>query len=198
VLVLRVLLRSLLPALLAGLLLTGCPVQSLHPIFDKQAPAHPLDQALLGAWQTEKGANDKPATLVIADDHSSSYLLKYTEEGKTTELRGALVQVGKQRLLDVWLESLDQFDVPVAGAMHLLPAHTFWKISLEGDALSCSYLSSEELEKRWKAHQATLAHTEVDNDRVVTAPPAELRAFLPAYAADPAVFSEPVVFHRQK
>lgn len=195
---LRVLLRSLLPLLFAGLLLTGCPVQSLHPIFDKQAPALSLDQSLLGTWQTGKGANDKPATLVIADDHSSSYLLKYTEEDKTTELRGALVQVGKQRFLDVWLESLDQFNVPLAGAVHLLPAHSVWRVSLQGDALSCSYLSSEELEKRWKAHKAALAHTEVENDQVVTASPAQWRAFLPVYTADPAVFSDALVFHRQK
>ena len=196
--VLRVLLRSLFPLLLAGLLLTGCPVQSLHPIFDQRAPALPLDKSLLGTWQSEKGGNDKPATLVIAEDHGSSYVVKYTEEGKTTELRAALVQVGKQRFVDVWIDSLDQFDVPLAGAVHLLPTHSVWRMAVEDDTLTCAYLDYEELNKRFKAHKLSLPHTEVQNEQVVLASPAQWRAFLPAYTADPGVFSPPLVFHRQK
>ena len=192
------LLRVVVPALLAGLLLTGCPVQSLHPLFDDQAPPIALDKSLLGAWQVDKGFDDKPASLVIADDDNNRYSLKYTEDGKTTELRGVLVQVGSQRFMDVWIHSLEQFNVPLPGAVHLLPTHSFWSLSAEGETLSCAYVSYEELEKSFQAGKVSLAHTEVENAQIVTASPAELRAFLPKYTADPAVFAKPLVFRRPK
>jgi hypothetical protein len=195
---LRTLLRTVVPALLAGLLLTGCPVQSLHPLFDDQAPPLTMDKSLLGTWQTDKGFDDKPASLIIADDDNDRYSLKYTEDGQTTELRGVLVQAGKRRFVDVWMHSLEQFKVPLPGAVHLLPTHSFWSVSAEGDTLSCAYVSYEELEEGFKAGKVSLAHTEVEDAQIVTASPAELRAFLPKYAADPAVFAKPLVFHRQK
>jgi hypothetical protein len=193
----RVLLRAIVPALLAGLLLTGCPVQSLHPLFDDKVAPSPLDKSLLGTWQAGKGANDKPASLVIAEE-GNHYSVKYTEEGKTTELRGVPVQVGKQRYLDLWIESLEQFDVPLPAAVHLVPTHSFWTVSADGDALSCAYLDYDALEKAFKAHKALLAHTGIEDMQIVTASPEELRRFLPQYAADPGVFSKALVFHRQK
>ena len=192
-------LRAVVPALLAGLLLTGCFVESLHPIYDAAVPPAASDPALLGTWQTPKGAEEKPASLVIADQGNNRYSLKYAEANKTTELRAVVVTVGGQTYLDVWIESLDQFDLPLAADAHLVPTHSFWKLSREGDSLTIACLDYDRLKKDLAANKASAEHTTVDDDfLVLTDTPAHLRAFLQAYTADPAVFLKPLVFHRQK
>ncbi|HXZ28823.1 MAG TPA: hypothetical protein VEG08_12595 [Terriglobales bacterium] len=196
---LRLLLRVTAPALLAGLLLTGCFVESLHPIYDKAVPPAATDPALLGTWQTDKGADDKPASLAIADQGDNRYSLKYTEDGKTTELRGALVQVGSQRYLDVWIEQWDQFQLPLAASAHLAPTHSFWKVSRDGDTLTLARLDYDRLKESIEKHKAAPDYTVVDDDfLVLTGTPARLRDFLQKYATDPAVFAKTLVFHRQK
>ena len=196
---LRLLLRAAVPALLAGLLLTGCFVESLHPIFDQAVPAAAGDPALLGTWQADKGADDKPASLVIAAHGDNLYDLTYTEEGKSAELRGAVVPVGGQRYLDVWIESLEQFQMPLAASAHLVPTHSFWRVSRDGDSLTLVRLDYDRLEENIDAKKALPDYTVVDDDfLLLTGTPARLREFLQTYAADPAVFAKPLIFHRQK
>ncbi|HTO97348.1 MAG TPA: hypothetical protein VMK66_09930 [Myxococcales bacterium] len=196
---LRLLLRVTAPALLAGLLLTGCFVESLHPIYDKAVPPAATDASLLGSWQSEKGADDKPASLAIADQGDNRYSLKYTEEGKTTELRAVRVPVGGQHYLDVWIEQWDQFQLPLAASAHLTPTHSFWKVSRDGDTLTLARLDYDRLKENIEKHRAAPDYTVVDDDfLVLTGSPARLRIFLQKYAADPAVFAQPLVFHRQK
>ncbi len=197
---LRFLLCVLVPALLAGLLLTGCFVQSLHPLYDAGGPELVNAASLPGTWLVDKGVDDHPATLVITQGKDRLYDLKYSEQGKKTELRAALVQIGPQTYLDIWLDSLEQFDqVTTAAEAHLLPAHSFWRITHDADSLSLACLNYDRLKKSIEGGQVTLEHTEVAGDPILlTASPAQLRQFLAKYGTDPANFGESLVFHRQK
>lgn len=196
----RLLLRWVAPALLAGLLLSGCFVHSLHPLYDQGGPELVSDPSLVGAWQIAKGVDDHPATLAITQGKDGFYGLKYSEQGKNTQLRGALVQIGPQRYLDVWLDSLEQFDqISTVSEAHLLPAHSFWKITRDGDSVSLACLNYDRLKKSIEGGQVALDHTPVAGDPIVlTGSPAQLRAFLAKYGADPANFGEPLTFQRQK
>ena len=197
---LRLLLRVAAPALLAGLLLAGCFVQSLHPLYDEGGKELVSDPSLAGAWLVDKGVDDHPATLVITQGKNGLYDLKYTEDGKSTVLRAALVQVGPQRYFDIWLDSLDQFSqITTAAEAHLLPAHSFWKVTLEGDSVSFACLNYDRLKNGVAAGQVALDHVAVKDDPIVlAASPAQLRDFLAKYGAEPANFGEPLTFHRQK
>jgi hypothetical protein len=198
--VLRCLLQSVVPALLAGLLLAGCFVQSLHPLYDEGGKELANDPSLAGAWLVQEGVDGHPATLVITAGKDGLYDLKYTEDGKSTVLRAALVQVGPQRYLDIWLDSLDQFgQITTAAEAHLLPAHSFWKITLEGDSVSFACLNYDRLKNGVATGQVALEHVAVKDDPIVlTASPAQLREFLAKYGAEPVNFGEPLTFHRQK
>ncbi|HYX69664.1 MAG TPA: hypothetical protein VE825_11065 [Terriglobales bacterium] len=196
----RVLLRCVVPALLAGLLLAGCFVQSLHPLYDEGGKELANDPSLPGTWLVDQGVDDHSATLVITAGKDNLYDLKYTEDGKTTALRAALVQVGPQRYLDVWLDSLDQFSqITTAAEAHLLPAHSFWRIALQGDSVSLACLNYDRLKNSVATGQVTLDRVAIKDDPIVlAASPAQLREFLAKYGADPANFGEPLTFHRQK
>lgn len=197
---LRSLLRLAAPALLAGLLLTGCFVQSLRPLYDEGGKELVSDPSLAGTWLVDKGVDDHAATLLITAGKDGLYDLKYTEDGKSTVLRAALVQVGPQRYLDVWLDSLDQFSqITTAAEAHLLPAHSFWKVTLESDSVSLACLNYDRLKNGVATGQVALDHVAVKDDPIVlAATPAQLRDFLAKYGAEPANFGEPLTFHRQK
>ncbi|MGH9509792.1 MAG: hypothetical protein ACRD2M_07645 [Terriglobales bacterium] len=97
-------------------------------------------------------------------------------DSTTSDLEACLVKLGEQRYLDVYSRPKDDFD---AAQAHHIPAHSFWKLSLEGDQMRLTQPDftwlHELLQKDPKAVRATLA----DKDLILlTAPTEELQQFV--------------------
>lgn len=165
---------------LAGLMMmTGCSsMVSLQPfVSEKEAIKDP---ALPGTWTDDEGKD----TYVVGQA-GDGYTITYVEKSGTTyKFNGRLWKFGDALLLDLVSTSEAPFHIPVHFAM---------RVWIERDSLRIAYLDSEWL-KKLAAEQ--LPTQEVDGRKVITAPPAALRAFLQAYAADEKAHGDPETLRR--
>lgn len=113
-------------------LIAGC-VPSLHPLFTEKDLV--FDPALVGRWAEEKGES----TWVLKKSGDKSYELTYREKkGMTGKFEAHLVQFGAYRFLDIYPQELDIKNDFYK--LHLIPAHTFSRVWVKGDALQIAML----------------------------------------------------------
>ncbi|MGH9556962.1 MAG: hypothetical protein ACRD2Y_14175, partial [Terriglobales bacterium] len=152
-------------ALLAGLLLSGCWTVSLHPLFSDDTLTY--DERLLGAWKNDD------ATAVFTPAGDGKYRIQYTDNARTSLLEARLVKLGEQRYLDVYPPPQDDGDV---ADVHRVPAHSLWKVSLEGDALRLTLMDFDWLRELLEKDPKAISSARVDKDFILlTAPTAELQ-----------------------
>jgi hypothetical protein len=176
-------------ALGLAVLVAGC-VPSLHPLYTEEDLVY--DPALVGTW-TEEESEDTWTFRKVGD---KSYDLIYTEEGVPARFDAHLVRVGEFLFLDTYPGEPDIKNGFYL--IHLVPAHTFSRIEMEGDALRYAMLDLDWL-KRMIAEKATdIGHEEMEGGILLTAPPNELQEFLLKYADDDNAFPDSKELHRQK
>ena len=141
----------LLLPLLAFLSLCAC-ARSLHPLYTERDLV--FDPALAGTWTTEDGAE----FLVTGKENEKSYLVEAKVEGTHATFEAHLLRLGSQRFVD--LTPLDselgseckkkkeegEDDCPFSSAYlraHLVPAHTIYRLTGEGDRLRITGLADE-------------------------------------------------------
>jgi hypothetical protein len=89
---------------------------------------------------------------------------------------------------------------PRLGRPMQIPAHWFWKISVEGDRLHVVPLSDEWLRKQIDSNAVRIAHEKEDGNIVLTAPTRELQRLVSRYATDTLAFpaKAEIVLQRQR
>ena len=171
------------------LLLTGC-VPSLHPLYTEEDLVY--DPALVGTW-TEEESEDTWTFRKIGD---TAYDLIYTEEGVPARFEAHLVKVGEFLFLDTYPGEPDiKNDFYL---IHIIPAHIFLRIEIEGDVLRYAMLDLDWLKKMISEKKVDIGHEEMEGGILLTAPPKKLQAFLSKYAEDEKAFPDPRELHRQK
>ncbi|MGH9602014.1 MAG: hypothetical protein ACRD24_06450 [Terriglobales bacterium] len=164
--------------LLAGGLLSGCWTVSLHPLFTDDTLTY--DERLLGTWKNED------ATAVFTPAGDGKYRIQYTENAKTSLLDARLVKLEEQRYLDVDPPPQDDGDV---ADVHRVPAHSFWKVSWEGDALRLTLMDFDWLRELLEKDPKAISSARVDKDFILlTASTSELQQFVRSHA--PQAFKE--------
>jgi len=167
-------------------------VVSLHPLFTKvDAVAEP---ALVGLWAAEDGEG----TWVFQESGENSYDLLSTENGKTAKFRAHLGRLGESLFLDISLISFTEAGVTDSlPLIHLIPAHTIWRIWIEGDVLRLAILDVRVLKNASTDETARIAREDLDEQIVITAPTQELQEFVLRHAEDAKAFPNPIELHRQ-
>jgi len=178
---------KILAAFGMALLMSGCVVSSLHPLFTEKDLV--FDTALLGTW-TGTGEDD---TLTFEDGGGKAYNLIYTAEGPKVRYKAHLVQLGKFRLLDIYPEESEDLDL-----FHFIPAHTFWKIWMDGDILHINGLNHDWLKKMIDQKKIKIPHQVLEDRILLTASTKELQKFVLKYAEDTSTFSVAEEFQPQK
>ena len=123
--------RMRLPALgvaLLALLLSGCFVGSLQPLYNANDPV--FDKNMLGVWVSSDERNTMIISRVPGSAQDKQYHLVYITEGSGSVYQAKLVDIAKTRYLDVY--SRDSSRRP---DIHFIPTHSLWKIAIEGDSL---------------------------------------------------------------
>lgn len=194
--------RHLKTILLTPLLfLSGC-VPSLHPLFTDSDLV--FDHQLLGAWSQ----GDSKDSWTFEKSGAKGYRLTTTDrpfavEGKPGGKRSGrfeahLCQLGKYLFLDLYPQDSQGAATDFYKA-HLIAAHSFLKVSRDGDDLHLAPLSHDWAENMIARKQLEIAHEVLDGGAVVlTAPTKELQAFVLEHAEDPDAFAEAEAFHRTK
>ena len=174
-------------ALLAcsSVLLTTACVPSLYPLYTDEDLT--VDPAVVGTW-----IDDDDATWTLERSSGSSYGLTIVEDGVSADFSAHLVQLGDLRFLDIYPED-DALPDHEFFLFHVVPAHTFWKLSLDDETLRLVGLHMDWLEDELESGAVSVTHSlwGDDNDTILlTAKTRELQAFVIEYAENAEAFPE--------
>ncbi|MFV0267000.1 MAG: hypothetical protein ACK5HT_07685 [Draconibacterium sp.] len=184
----------ILTALIA-LFLSGCVVFSFYPLYTEK-DLFPND-ILIGEWyendpDLKSGKNEilwkfeHPYKLKSEKNtriDSCKYVLTYTtiDNGDTvsSEFSVHIIKLQDVYFLDFYLEEGPKFDG--LSSIHLVPTHTFAKLSIINDTLTFNWFDSGWLENLIKENKIRIRHEQSDGNILLTAKPKELQKFVSKY-----------------
>jgi len=181
--------------LLALLTLAGCLVRSVHPLYTARDLV--FDPALVGVWNLVK---DKETAKEIwefqADENKTGYLLLHTDdEGRRAKLKAHLVKLGEQHFLDLEPEDAEK-ELNSLFVVHLTGCHTFTKVTLTKGAVQLDFFNPDWVREFLEKQPSALRHELIRDDEgkvrdlLLTAPTADLQAFVRKHAAEKEVFKD--------
>jgi hypothetical protein len=155
-------------------------VRSLQPLFEDDDLV--FEARLIGTWTDSDGEDDW--TFVQGD--GKEYLLTCLtgEDEVKAKFRGRLGKLGGAFFLDLFPEKGGApFPKNDLLTMHLVPAHTFWRVRFEG-GLCLDPFNQDWLKEGTKAGKIKIGHVETEEEILLTADTRELQTFLAGLAAD--------------
>jgi hypothetical protein len=166
-------------ALLFGLILAGC-VPSWNPLYTQKDTV--FDAALLGRWlpiTTNEGSKEAWA---FGKKGEKCYELQQTDEqGRKANFDLRLVQLGKNRFLDLYLSKVegDNVNLNAWAGFSLAPAHLILKVEQIEPALKIAAMNPDWLKKLVSDHPDAIGHRIVfDGDVILTASTSDLQKFV--------------------
>jgi hypothetical protein len=120
--------------------------------------------------------------------------LLFDEGGATARFEAVLTELGNVAFLDIYPEaphSESTFYID-----HLLRVHNILRLEMDADTLWVADFDAEWLQTAMDKKRVKLAHVPLDGAVLLTAPTAELQAFVKKYATTREAFSEPAKFIR--
>ncbi|MDD8026386.1 MAG: hypothetical protein PHI34_07720 [Acidobacteriota bacterium] len=163
----------------AAALVTSC-VHSLQPLYeDKDLVFEPR---LLGTWTDGDGED----AWTFERGSGDTYFLtcRTSEDLEAARFEGRLGKLGGAYFLDLFPDRNASNKMPNGLlAMHLVPAHMFWRVRFEG-GLHIDPFSQDWLKAGIAAGRIKIAHVETPDEILLTAGSKELQAFLAGLAAD--------------
>jgi hypothetical protein len=175
------------PAFL-GVLLTGCgDLPSLEAVANKDNTV--FDPALIGAWNTGD------AVVIVQRGGDQSYRIHWLgaedAEGTATPqmvpMEGWLAGIGGQRILDLTTSSPGAFSIP---------CHVFLRVRPVKDGLQIQFVDSKWIRDQVKTN--SLASFVYEDHPVLTAPAAQVEAFLVKFGLDERALSDPILLRPLK
>ena len=180
---------------LAALLFSGCVVQSISPLAEKDYVAYP---GLTGTWtQKDDGKETGLWTFVAEDKH---YKLTHTDEKKHKAIfQVAAGKIGTNVFLDFFPDDLlPGSELNEFAAAHLIGAHIFVKAMKTNDALLLIAMDVEWLEKYLEQNPNGIAHVVQDKRPILTASTEELQKFVAKYTNEEKVFKNEIMLVPKK
>lgn len=189
--------RKFIPFLLLLLFLSGCVVYSFYPLYTKK-DLFPND-ILTGQWLESNGENTSPENSegIWTFEHpfinenesderdSLSYVLtvKQNEEGKvlTSVFNVHIIELGDAYFLDFYLRDFPDDGDFSLGDFHLVPVHTFAKLSVTDNGLYINWFDPEWLEDLVRKNKIRIHHEANDDFILLTAKTNELQKFVSKY-----------------
>jgi hypothetical protein len=176
-------------AVATGAALSGCYVQSLHPLYSDRTTL--FDPALVGTWVSEE---DEEFVFTLEDTTRGTYTLVCDESGATARFQAVLAEIEGTRFLDIFPEEPANDNGFYRD--HLMRVHSILKLELRADTLSVLDFDAEWLSTLAAEKKLTVPHVLLDGAVLLTATTEELQTFVRTYARTPEAFSEPVRLRR--
>ena len=135
-----------------------------------------------------------------ASAKTGSYAFSVQESDDVTGIKPRLAEVGEglyASFIPAPQDSEENEDS--AYELHLIQGHWVFRVWLDGDSLRLADLNEDWLKEAVNQGKVAIDHEEVNDTLVLTAPSADLRAFLQEYAGDSGAFPQPdEAWSRQK
>jgi hypothetical protein len=190
----------LLAGLMLVLVLGACATPSVHPIYTESTERDALldEPGLVGTW---KGSDSSTTYTVTRVPNAYGLVAATTDEKRPDrwEFDVRLVQIGEHRFADFSVNGRERDALQEKWGPLLVPTHLFARWDLEGDALTLWLLKRDWFEKAVAGKAVTLTHTAMGKDSIlISAPTADLQAFLRKHGGDPDAFADQVKLRRVK
>jgi hypothetical protein len=170
---------ALLLAVAFALIVAGC-VPSLNPLYTEKDLI--FEPALVGVWAE---SDDAKETWAFEKSGDKGYKLVYAADGKAGEFDARLLKLGDTMFLDLYpddvgLKEINRNDFYKA---HLIPAHTFAKVTQIEPVLQMAFFNPDWLNKLLETDPKAIQHQKLSEDRIVlTASTKELQKFVLKHA----------------
>jgi hypothetical protein len=168
-----------------SLLLLGCPVRSLQPLFSESDLAY--NPALIGKWAdgediyTFGKLKGNEYAILLSEQKPADSVAHSGTEGDTITFIGRLGRLGGN-----WF--LDTYPAREEGDFHLLPTHIIAKLRIDGDTLFLASLEGDWLKKTIEANRLKVKYAIVDGDLILTGSTREVQETVKKFADDEGAF----------
>jgi hypothetical protein len=173
----------------ALLVLPGCWVTSINPLYDEGSIDNPhndpdmvFDQSLIGSWTA---TNDNCTTLLTIAAKNQIYDLQSTEQGEGCSEEKSHVQASLVKLDSHYFLDLSPVDDDVCAMC--LARHEVFLAKFDKTTFSLTPIDSDWLKKSLEAKTVTLATVAGDTD-TITASSRDLKAFCREFAGNTEAF----------
>lgn len=171
-------------ALLAVGIVSGGCVPTLNSLFTSKDVTY--DPALEGIWQNAEAA----WTIKPFDAKGGRYRL-HTEmkDQPSAEWYVTLGIIGTNRFLELLPQRPNEIHPKSFYGGHFIQLRSFWKVSLEGNNLTLTSMSSQWMDTMLKQNKLAIKHERPEGGMLfLTASTPELQEFVAAFANDPGAF----------
>lgn len=167
------------------LLLSGCIVRSLHPLYTDENVI--FDARLIGQW-TEEGSKE---IWEFSQQGEQQYkCVVYEEDGEQSILVARLLNIKGKMFLDFFPTKLDRQE-GVFYQLHVLPVHSFAYVKQIEPTLQISFPDSDWLQELLEKNPNAIRHEVLGkNDIVLSASTEALQTFWLAHLDTEGAFDE--------
>ena len=173
----------------AGTLAIGCWTLSINPLYFESDLI--LEPGIVGVWGDPKG--DASEMWTFESGEGTTYRL-ITQETDAPEAAfdAHLLRLGGRLYLDLYpdVEMGNEFQ-----AGHLIPAHSFWRVSLGEDDLTLDCIDTDWLKAKIDSGMVVIDHVRPEDVIVLSAPTKDLQEFVLKYM-DEAMTGDPLELKR--
>lgn len=177
--------KLLLGLSLSAMILTGCVVQTIQPLFsNKESIQYP---PIAGTW-----TDDDKAVWTFTEEAGLYECAQTDEKGRTATFKVLAGRIGANVFLDFSIDdSWADNELNSFVGVHLVPVHTFAKVIKTNDGLSLILMDADWVEKYLEQNSKALAHLQIEGrPPLLTASSADLKKFVSKYADDAKVFKK--------
>lgn len=175
-------------SIILALAATSACVPSLQQLYSNKVLT--FEPALIGTWISE----DAKDTSIISQSGDSVYDIIYSQEGVPAKFEGHLARLNNKLFLDTYPE-----DPEIKNDFyktHLIPAHMFSEIEINGDSLQFAVLDDQWLGDQLDSGSVNIGQVRIEGDIILTASTDDLQNFVAKYADNEDAFPNPAVYHR--
>jgi len=175
--------------LLITIFLSGCVVYSFYPLYTEKdlfsndiLTGNWVDLDEDTEWSFKHPYIGKKENGIL--DSTSYYLELITKDGDEilrSEFSVHVIELGGHYFLDFYLKEFPTDEGLDLSSFHLIPVHTFAKLSLKEDELQINWFDQEWLGELIKENKIRIHHENNDDFILLTAKPRELQKFVTKY-----------------
>ncbi|MBT3384488.1 MAG: hypothetical protein HN778_11975 [Prolixibacteraceae bacterium] len=186
--------KNLSIILVVTLFLSGCVVYSFYPLYTEK-DLFP-NEILTGNWVDDENTewNFKHAFVqgkTPKEIDSTSYILYLKDKDeKVSEFNIHIIKLGGHYFLDFYLEEFIDDDNLELEDLHIIPVHTFAKLTVEENQLQINWFDQDWLEDLIEENKIRIHHENNDDFILLTAKPKELQKFVTKYVNSEEAFKD--------
>ncbi|MBN1986337.1 MAG: hypothetical protein JW761_08540 [Prolixibacteraceae bacterium] len=186
--------RNLFIVAIIVFLFSGCIVYSFYPLYNKEDLF--ANDILTGKWTDDEGTlwNFEHAYFgkkVPENIDSTSYTLFLKDKDDIeSEFSVHIVKLGGHYFLDFYMEEFFDDENLVLASFHIIPVHTFAKLTVEENKLIINWFDQDWLEDLIEENKIRIHHENNGDFILLTAKPDELQKFVTKYVNSEEAFND--------